>query len=386
MSSCPPRRSCVLTVCALLLLGAGPSAAVPEDAVFNEAFSCAGTIEGADLAVPERVVLDRHLDFGHQFVFTGTAETEGLGVALPLATLDMSGRALIAGPPGTSNVRCNGTAQIIYDVELRHPGGVAGRYVPLRAAARGGAWATASDWGSYGFAVLRFQVKPEGEPAWRLDKLACAGTALGVCAGHPDTNSLDYAYEATVWVPDGIDVSSRLEVTIWASAETRVFVEMYDPASMTEDRAGQVSVSGWIDPQVWIDPTWEHAHEYSLHLSAGMPDPSDGDGDGVPDDWDNCRDLANADQADFDHPLDDDASLPDVQHYGDACDADLDDDGIVAPSDFFGVFRPCLGADLAQTPACTEADLDGDGTVGPSDFFGRLRPALGQAPGPGVGD
>lgn len=110
----------------------------------------------------------------------------------------------------------------------------------------------------------------------------------------------------------------------------------------------------------------------------------DADGDGVGDACDNCRLVFNPDQADANASEDDGASLEGVQPYGDACDADLDGDGIVGPADFFGVFRPCLGADLGARPECRVADLDGDGTVGAADVFSRLRPALGSAPGPGV--
>ncbi|MDJ0788543.1 MAG: PKD domain-containing protein [Myxococcota bacterium] len=109
----------------------------------------------------------------------------------------------------------------------------------------------------------------------------------------------------------------------------------------------------------------------------------DTDGDGVADGSDNCRMVPNADQADADAGNDDDSSVPGTQSYGDACDADLDDDGVVAASDFFAVFRPCLGADLAARPECVQADFDGDGVVGSSDFFSGLRPALGDTPGPG---
>ena len=111
---------------------------------------------------------------------------------------------------------------------------------------------------------------------------------------------------------------------------------------------------------------------------------SDSDGDGVPDDSDNCVDVSNSDQADANASEDDDSSLPGIQSYGDACDADLDNDGTVGPSDFFTVLRPCLGANLATRPECLPADFDGDGNVGPSDFFGGFRPALGTTPGPGV--
>ena len=114
---------------------------------------------------------------------------------------------------------------------------------------------------------------------------------------------------------------------------------------------------------------------------SGAPDT---DGDGVPDPLDNCVLVPNPDQANIDAGSDDDSSLPGIQEYGDACDADLDNDGIVGTSDFFARFRQCLGADPATDPTCAAADLDGDGTVGPADFFSKLRPSLGAKPGPGV--
>ncbi|MDJ0788987.1 MAG: hypothetical protein QNK05_19445 [Myxococcota bacterium] len=111
---------------------------------------------------------------------------------------------------------------------------------------------------------------------------------------------------------------------------------------------------------------------------------ADSDGDGVADPIDNCLLTPNPDQQDANAGQDDDSSRDGDQSYGDACDADLDDDGVVAASDFFGVFRPCLGADTSVRPECLASDFDGDGLVAPSDFFGGLRPALGGTPGPGV--
>jgi subtilisin family serine protease/subtilisin-like proprotein convertase family protein len=109
----------------------------------------------------------------------------------------------------------------------------------------------------------------------------------------------------------------------------------------------------------------------------------DTDEDGVPDFTDNCVAVVNADQADVDFPDDDDSSLAGIQHYGDACDADLDNDGIVGATDFFGVFRPCLGKAPSIWPECAACDFDGDDVVGATDFFGYFRPSLGTAPGPG---
>ena len=107
-------------------------------------------------------------------------------------------------------------------------------------------------------------------------------------------------------------------------------------------------------------------------------------GDGVPDGSDNCTNVPNPGQEDANAGEDDNDALPGIQHYGDVCDADLDEDGRVTPSDFFSGLRPCLGVDPSTTPSCAEADFDGDGVIGASDFFGIFRPAIGGPPGPGI--
>ena len=120
-------------------------------------------------------------------------------------------------------------------------------------------------------------------------------------------------------------------------------------------------------------------------LSDGVFSPDvDGDADGVPDVVDNCVLVPNTDQADIDAGQDDDASRAGSQSYGDACDLDFDNDGIVGASDFFGGFRGCLGTDPAADPICQVADCNDDGVVGAGDFFTCFRPAFGSAPGPGA--
>jgi hypothetical protein len=72
----------------------------------------------------------------------------------------------------------------------------------------------------------------------------------------------------------------------------------------------------------------------------------DGDGDGIADDVDNCPAVANADQAD----LDGDGT-------GDACDSDVDGDGVANDNDAFPL-------DPAES-----ADSDGDGVGDNADAF-----------------
>jgi hypothetical protein len=130
---------------------------------------------------------------------------------------------------------------------------------------------------------------------------------------------------------------------------------------------------------------------------AGAPpgaDLPDGDGDGVPDCSDDCRDYANVDQADTDR-----------DGFGDACDLDVDQDGTVSGAER-QLVNDCAGVDL-ENPAsirvagegedeevprstldalglqarCSAADLDADGHVDAIDAR-RADALVGLPPGP----
>jgi len=104
---------------------------------------------------------------------------------------------------------------------------------------------------------------------------------------------------------------------------------------------------------------------------------SDQDGDGTPDDMDNCILVANVDQRDTDN-----------DGYGNICDADLvNTDGlnIVNLSDF-SQFRSVFGSaapDVAPFVLADHADFNGDDdhTVNLSDFS-IFRSYFGKPPGP----
>jgi hypothetical protein len=89
----------------------------------------------------------------------------------------------------------------------------------------------------------------------------------------------------------------------------------------------------------------------------------DTDGDGRADGRDNCTLVPNARQRDTNG-----------DGFGNACDADLNNDCIVNRVDFT-MMRAVLGTDDA------DADLNGDGIVNVKDLA-RLRASLFQAPGP----
>jgi hypothetical protein len=91
---------------------------------------------------------------------------------------------------------------------------------------------------------------------------------------------------------------------------------------------------------------------------------NDLDFDGVLDGEDNCTEVANPSQCDSNG-----------DGYGNACDADLDDNGIVDRLDR-ELLRRALG-----TTGESDADLDCDGDVDQRDMA-ILRDALGQPPGP----
>ena len=124
---------------------------------------------------------------------------------------------------------------------------------------------------------------------------------------------------------------------------------------------------------------------------------SDLDGDGVPDGVDNCVMVANAGQEDLldgdgvgdacdncttvANPLQQDV---DGDGFGNICDGDFNNNGIVDPGDF-AQLKAALGKVVIPgpgvAPARLEEDLNGNGIVDPSDFS-RLKTQFGQPPGP----
>jgi len=129
------------------------------------------------------------------------------------------------------------------------------------------------------------------------------------------------------------------------------------------------------------DPEWELLGRRlgeapgpsGLACAGGVPcaacDGPDSDGDAVCDALDDCTATPNPSQLDSD-----------LDGYGNACDPDYTNDGLVGTGDF-SVLVNAFGCRVGD-PGCTGGlDSDGDGAVGAREF-GLLRRGFGGAPGP----
>jgi len=118
----------------------------------------------------------------------------------------------------------------------------------------------------------------------------------------------------------------------------------------------------------------------TLDLAPPVPQPHDQDGDGIPDDSDNCLEIPNPDQRDTD-----------TDSIGNRCDPDLNNDGRVTTS--WGSSFPSRQRGDIESIALIQSrgeysedhDLDGNGVVDERDLsIAQLY--LFLPPGPGRPD
>jgi hypothetical protein len=121
-----------------------------------------------------------------------------------------------------------------------------------------------------------------------------------------------------------------------------------------------------------IDGLW-YVNVHTTHSNQGeirgqvLLAPPDADGDGVPNDQDNCTAVANPGQADTD-----------ADDFGNACDCDFDQSDTCGIQDF-NIFLPDF---RTTSDGGTGTDMDGNGVVGIDDFNLFLPGFEAGAPGP----
>ena len=198
------------------------------------------------------------------------------------------------------------------------------------------------------------------------------------CAPYGGTGETDGAGGYTMAWPQGQD---RL---VYAVPQG-----VFPPDPVTDGEAAQ---------NVVVDPNTVGAKDFPHNAPAAgkapyCPNPSlfggnrfDSDGDGIPNDLDDCPFAANVDQGDGDGDLVGDACDDcllvanadqrdtDGDGYGNRCDADLDGDGVVNFRDLARFKARFLGDDA-------DADFDGDGVVNFADLA-ILRLGFFLPPGP----
>ncbi len=152
---------------------------------------------------------------------------------------------------------------------------------------------------------------------------------------------------------DGCDASCQIESGWECSGEPSICVlrvcgnGIIGSGEACDD--GGTSPGDGCDASCQIEPGWICLGQPSVcEYCSGA---GDGDLDCVPDDQDNCLDVSNPSQADSD-----------LDGYGNACDADYDDSGLVAGYDFGLLTKPLMAS------YDEEFDHDCDGAVGGTDY------------------
>jgi streptogramin lyase len=238
----------------------------------------------------------------------------------------------------------------------------------------------------------------------RPSRMATADcTRLDAAARNPCIEEIYVASNGT----DGITVSAAVP-----GNEGRVWFTQSDPARIgfIDTTAGDEVVllpplpnSPEDASDILEDPVTGDVWfgEFSRH-AVGRLQLATGDGDGVPDNADNCPGVYNPDQANHDAMIDlspsglrfNDVTNPYSDTLGDACDADVDNDHLPNSVEVSLPSAACPAASAATDPMRADTDVDGviDGAecaLGSDPADRNSVPASGPAgdtDGDGLGD
>ncbi|MEM9385524.1 MAG: hypothetical protein AAGA68_10715, partial [Pseudomonadota bacterium] len=204
--------------------------------------------------------------------------------------------------------------------------------------------------------TLDFYNAYEGAPPFSLGLIAASEYWVANAGADPTPTIVD--------IPDTVpNDGSTVEYYTWSNGAGCVSIEHYKVNRGGHDWPGATGNRD-IDANE-IAWTFTSRHDLGGRLDC---DTEDRDADGVPNNADNCTEIANADQRDTDG-----------DGFGNACDPDLNDDCQVTVDDA-RLFRESL----PPNPYDEDADFTGDGLVNGADFV-RLRELFFAGPTPGPG-
>jgi len=215
-----------------------------------------------------------------------------------------------------------------------------------------------------------------GITGWQLASVLDSGPSgcdfayFGTDCGYnvdTSTSPLAHMFYVTLGNKAYYDTSGMAPQPGWGLTNTARFANLKNDVYWTLTEYRPNTAGAWyFDFSVGAQGT--HLKPTELYAWAVHPGdvgalPTDSDGDGIPDDSDNCTLIANPDQFDGDG-----------DGYGNRCDGDLNNNGVTNAQDY-AIFRSRLGS------ADAAADLNNNGTVNAQDYA-IFRTLLGAPPGP----
>lgn len=179
--------------------------------------------------------------------------------------------------------------------------------------------------------------------------------------------------------------------------------EMTDANSSSDTATVSFTIDNGVIPDIDEDGVED---EFDNCPETANPDQADSDEDGIGDACDNCPETANPDQADSDEDGLADAcdnctlavntlagNVPgtsppvpryqldsDGDGYGNACDADVNNSGGTTATDY-AILRSVIGKAYSFSENAANSDLNGSGSVTASDYA-IMRGQIGLPPGP----